>query len=500
MRTMGRTWLAAILVCVTAPLLTATSCATTSSNTREDDDIIAAPSRSPTGSGTGSGSGKTKPVLPDAWTGEVTYRYTGRGNDLTDWSSIQWNVSETTKWVLGELELAPKSFPGARDEYAGEASFTATGTRSHDFVNTSPYCDSGTELANQKVRQQVKGSGTVPVWIWPLTEDEQTGATLRLLTDYGGALPAAINHSSVTTRQTCGGESSTQTESTDRAVPQLRVEDFLLKDKYVYQGSWSKAQPEIPLPTDLASFRGYLPRLPHETGTATIEWTLIRLRGECRSEEVTAGMRSTAAEIGNLSSSLVEMFGRIRANVKGPVDFSGQHPEGTVGATSITTKGEVAITVDYEQIHSRMHLAYVIAHEFAHAEDILDVGFGPNEAASLLTEAEYIAYRWEMEAFAFDFGAKVLTEVAKKDPSFAGCVDRLREVDPNLGEMSAADRENSIVDSPGYAEKKLKADYANSKEVAATPDVKRAVDAFRRDGLMPPIVDRWTPHMNQKKQ
>ena len=223
------------------------------------------------------------------------------------------------------------------------------------------------------------------------------------------------------------------------------------------------------------------------TPAVEISWSLDVLPDLCKKRTVTDQDLQLVRQILEQSGSyddLVNRFGRAPLDVS---DDPAPAP-GVKGRAGIFASGPGA-RLFAREIDSRFDLVSTAAHESFHVGQIQERGFALTDAAPFLSLKEYTAVRWQAEAAAFDFQAKVLNELSRAGGATAACVAQRLALEDELNVQPPDKRRETVVKSSDYDAETIKKEWEQYSQRPKDPAVGNKVTTMRNVGAINDAVN-----------
>ncbi len=177
-----------------------------------------------------------------------------------------------------------------------------------------------------------------------------------------------------------------------------------------------------------------------------------------------------------------------------------EQPSDTLGLTGRRPDGSgYAIWLNFPRMTSRFQIANVMAHEYGHVQSLQRRGFSLSEAAPFLTTSEYLTVRWNEEQSAIETEFKILREIraaAAADPDLAdlaACIASAFLNDPSLQALAENDRTAlRATVRERYPRNRIEEQYEGARRGERDPQIRTAVEAFRRSSEWPKPSDWLT--------
>jgi hypothetical protein len=228
------------------------------------------------------------------------------------------------------------------------------------------------------------------------------------------------------------------------------------------------------------------------TPVVQISWSLDVLPDLCKKQRVTKQDLKRVGEVLGQSESFVEFVDRYGTPPLDVSDDPAPAPGAKGRAGYFSGSGRKAgARLFAGEIDSQFDLASAAAHELLHVAQIQERGFVLTEAAPFLSLEEYTALRWQAEAAAFDFQAKVLNELARVGGAIAACVAQRLAIEDDLNVQPPDKRRESVAKSSAYDAERIKNEWEQYAQGPKDADVGNKVSSLRSSGAIGDAVNEF---------
>jgi hypothetical protein len=225
-----------------------------------------------------------------------------------------------------------------------------------------------------------------------------------------------------------------------------------------------------------------------------VSWSLDVLPDLCKKRQVTTQDIERVREILGQSNSYVDLtdhYGRLPLDVSGdPAPAPGV--KGRTGYFTSASGETLGARLYSREIDSLFDLASTAAHESFHIGQIKERGFVLTSAAPFLSLKEYTALKWQAEAAAFDFQAKVLNDLSRVGGAIAACVAQRLAIEGEVLNMQPPEkRRETVTKQLEYDTETVEREWNRYSQGPKDGNVGNRVSSMRNNGAIADAINQF---------